>query len=105
MKISTLAACVAVVWCAGVATAQIMIPAPCQNVAVQQHFHTKAVSCHLSKNFAHFDSFIYKKYLGRWYEHKKYFTYFQRDGKCVSATYKDNMNGTILVRNYMVNVT
>jgi hypothetical protein len=46
-----------------------------------------------------------QQYLGRWYEYKKFFTYFQRDGKCVSATYRENKDGTIHVRNYMVNAT
>jgi lipocalin len=40
--------------------------------------------------------------LGLWYEYKRYFTFFQLNGKCVTATYTDNQNGTIEVRNYLV---
>jgi lipocalin len=98
MKISILAACLAI------ASAQIIIPTPCQDVVVVHHFHPQAVS-QFSKIFSCPIIMQKKQYLGRWYEHKKFFTYFQRDGKCVSATYKENKDGTILVRNYMINAT
>ncbi|XP_059490320.1 apolipoprotein D-like [Neocloeon triangulifer] len=65
-------------------SAQIIVPGKCQNVTVEQNFDTPA-------------------YLGRWYEYQRYFTFFQPDGKCVSATYT-NINGTFFeIRNYLVN--
>ncbi|XP_018022292.1 apolipoprotein D [Hyalella azteca] len=40
-----------------------------------------------------------KKYLGLWYENRKYKTIFQLGGRCTTATYTDAGNGIIGVRN------
>ncbi|XP_059474892.1 apolipoprotein D-like [Neocloeon triangulifer] len=74
---------VAAAVCLAGVNAQIVNPGPCPNVTLEQQFDLPA-------------------YLGRWYEYKKYFALFQRDGSCVSATYTDNQNGTVGVRNYLV---
>ncbi|XP_059490319.1 apolipoprotein D-like [Neocloeon triangulifer] len=62
---------------------QVIINSPCQNVTIEQNFDLP-------------------RYLGRWYEYRRFFTFFELNGKCVTATYSDNLNGTIEVRNYQV---
>ncbi|XP_018022291.1 apolipoprotein D isoform X3 [Hyalella azteca] len=44
-----------------------------------------------------------KKYLGKWYENRKYFAIFQFGGRCASAKYSDAGNGLIKVENNQLN--
>ncbi|XP_065340999.1 apolipoprotein D-like [Cloeon dipterum] len=66
--------------------AQVFSPGLCPEVTVQQNFDLPA-------------------YLGQWFEYKSYPAVFQQGGECVTATYKDNLNGTVGVKNYLVNAT
>lgn len=52
---------------------------------------------------SYFNYYYYLQYLGLWYEQERYFAFFQINGKCVTATYTDNMNGTVGVENYQMN--
>ncbi|XP_014214465.1 apolipoprotein D [Copidosoma floridanum] len=42
------------------------------------------------------------KYLGKWYEAERYFAIFEFGGKCVTATYSLNDNGTVSVFNRQI---
>lgn len=42
------------------------------------------------------------QYLGRWYEAERYFAVFEFGGKCVTADYSLNENGTIKVVNSQI---
>lgn len=43
-----------------------------------------------------------QKYLGKWYEAERYFAFFEFGGKCVTATYTGNANGTVTVVNKQI---
>ncbi|XP_058799298.1 apolipoprotein D-like [Phymastichus coffea] len=45
-----------------------------------------------------------QKYLGKWYEAERYFAFFEFGGKCVTATYNVNANGTISVANRQISI-
>ncbi|XP_018022290.1 apolipoprotein D isoform X2 [Hyalella azteca] len=44
------------------------------------------------------------RYLGKWYENRKYFAIFQFGGRCASAKYSDAGNGLIKVENNQLNI-
>ncbi|XP_044746728.1 apolipoprotein D-like [Coccinella septempunctata] len=46
--------------------------------------------------------FDLNKYLGKWYEQEKYFTIFELDGRCISATYSLADDGTVKVLNQQI---
>ncbi|KAF4526393.1 hypothetical protein B566_EDAN012683 [Ephemera danica] len=69
-----------------VSEAQVKMPGQCQNVTVEQNFDVS-------------------KYVGLWYEQKRYHSIFEHNSKCVTATYTQNENGTVGVRNAHVNST
>ncbi|XP_059477767.1 apolipoprotein D-like [Neocloeon triangulifer] len=68
---------------ASLAEAQVISPGGCPPLQVVQQFDLGA-------------------YLGRWYEFKKFYAIFQENGECATATYKENLNGTISVKNYLI---
>ncbi|KAL7286283.1 hypothetical protein TKK_0019459 [Trichogramma kaykai] len=47
--------------------------------------------------------FDVQQYLGKWYEAERYFALFEVGGKCVTATYTLNPNGTVSVENRQIN--
>ncbi|XP_023019743.2 apolipoprotein D [Leptinotarsa decemlineata] len=67
------------------ASAQIPSLGKCPPVEVVQHFNVE-------------------KYLGKWYEQEKYPTIFEIGGKCVTAEYSANPNGTVKVFNKQINI-
>ena len=42
------------------------------------------------------------QYIGKWYEAERYFAFFEFGGKCVTATYSLNDNGTVSVVNRQI---
>ncbi|KAL3286333.1 hypothetical protein HHI36_000841 [Cryptolaemus montrouzieri] len=48
-------------------------------------------------------NFDLNKYLGKWYEAEKYFSFFEIGGRCNSATYSLNEDGTVKVFNEELN--
>ncbi|XP_015111737.1 apolipoprotein D [Diachasma alloeum] len=48
-------------------------------------------------------TFDVEKYAGKWYEQNRYFTIFELGGKCVTANYTLNDDGTVKVVNAQVN--
>ncbi|XP_044746730.1 apolipoprotein D-like [Coccinella septempunctata] len=67
--------------------AQVPAPGKCPEIAsVQQDFDLN-------------------KYLGTWYEEEKYFAIFELGGKCNSAEYSLNENGTVSVNNKQIDKT
>ncbi|KAJ8670053.1 hypothetical protein QAD02_001312 [Eretmocerus hayati] len=67
----------------GTVTAQVPFLGGCPNVDTVQDFNTQ-------------------KYLGKWYEAERYFAIFEFGGKCVTATYDTNANGTVSVINKQI---
>ncbi|XP_061389554.1 apolipoprotein D-like [Musca vetustissima] len=55
------------------------------------------------ENIQTVDSLDLEKYLGSWYEYGKYPVYFENEGKCVTAKYTLNADGTVRVQNSLVN--
>ncbi|XP_058796741.1 apolipoprotein D-like [Phymastichus coffea] len=65
--------------------AQVPIPGKCPNVQVVPNFDVG-------------------KYLGKWYEAERYFAIFEITGKCVTADYSSEDNGTVSVLNKQISV-
>ncbi|KAL3286332.1 hypothetical protein HHI36_000840 [Cryptolaemus montrouzieri] len=49
-------------------------------------------------------NFDLNRYLGKWYEAEKYFMIFEAGGKCNSANYSLNENGTVKVLNEEIDI-
>uniref|UniRef100_A0A1L8EAT4 Apolipoprotein D n=1 Tax=Haematobia irritans TaxID=7368 RepID=A0A1L8EAT4_HAEIR len=45
-----------------------------------------------------------EKYMGTWHEYCKYPVYFEANGKCVSAQYSLNSDGSVRVLNSLINI-
>lgn len=54
-------------------------------------------------NFHVIEDFDVERYLGLWYEVRKYPFIFTIGGRCVTATYGLNNNGTVSVFNKQIN--
>ncbi|OXU21045.1 hypothetical protein TSAR_014816 [Trichomalopsis sarcophagae] len=67
----------------GSAVAQVPFLGGCPKVETMPNFNTQ-------------------KYLGEWYEAERYFAFFEFGGKCVTATYRANDNGTVSVVNRQI---
>jgi len=90
--------------CALQVNAQVIFDGPCPNVTVEQDFDLTAVWAKEIVIYNRKIIFIkFFQYLGRWYEYKSYFAFFQQNGECVSATYGLNDDATVSVRNYLLN--
>ncbi|XP_067010741.1 apolipoprotein D [Anabrus simplex] len=66
-------------------TAQVPFQGSCPQMEVVQNFNAGA-------------------YLGKWYEQERYFTIFEVDADCVTATYTDEGNGVVGVNNENTNL-
>ncbi|XP_044765369.1 uncharacterized protein LOC123321703 [Coccinella septempunctata] len=53
----------------------------------------------LCPNVKSMEGFQVDKYLGKWYEAERYFAIFQFGGRCVTAEYSLNSDGTVTVNN------
>jgi len=80
MMVRHVSVVVMVVMMMEMATGQILFPGTCPTQAT----------------IASFDS---TKYLGTWYEYEKYFALFEFGGRCISATYTANTDGSLGVAN------
>lgn len=84
MKLIAIASSIAVVLClAQLTTAQVVSPGACPVHPVHQNFDVP-------------------RYLGLWYEYRRYEQQFQRDGECVTAQYSLNEDGSVRVFNSMM---
>lgn len=84
MKFVVVAACIAVVLCLGQLTeGQVISTGLCPVHPVHQNFDVA-------------------RYLGLWYEYRRYEQRFQRDGECVTAEYSLNEDGSVRVFNSMM---
>ncbi|XP_013106862.2 apolipoprotein D [Stomoxys calcitrans] len=54
-------------------------------------------------NVKSMESFDVEKYLGTWYEYSKYPVKFEANGKCITAKYTLNADGTVQVKNRLIN--
>ncbi|KAK9869281.1 hypothetical protein WA026_003033 [Henosepilachna vigintioctopunctata] len=50
------------------------------------------------------ENFDLNRYLGKWYEQYRYANFFELMGKCVTAEYSLNANGSVNVHNAQVNI-
>ncbi|XP_058826337.1 apolipoprotein D-like [Topomyia yanbarensis] len=74
----------ALLGCTVLIKAQVPFVGKCPKVAVKKNFNAPA-------------------YLGRWYEQEKYPFVFELAGRCVTAEYGLNANGTVSVANRLIN--